>query len=174
MPGVPRRHAQLCPGRDERRRVRGLRETIHGSRSRHIKHHEHATPCTLCAYGASEGEAKAVMETVRGFIAASAGEADVRETARQIREVLRAELREEVAEDEIVEHIQSHTLDRRVVMSNVLQDLLKLARAARDSCVVVCEESGHTSVDTKVVASYLKTVEAIASVYRSGALEGAQ
>ena len=90
------------------------------------------------------------------------------EIARQVAQSLRDELSMDMSAEEVTTHIEGHLLDRKVVMASVLQDLLSLARTTRDRCVATDEETGSTNIDTKIVASYLKTVDTIAGVYRSG------
>jgi len=95
----------------------------------------------------------------------------IHEIARQVALSLRGELHMTVGEDEVATHIESHLLDRKVVMAGVLQDLLSLARTTRDRCIATDGETGDPVIDTKIVASYLKTVDTIAGVYRSGAAD---
>ena len=66
----------------------------------------------------------------------------------------------------VLVHMREHMLDRRIVMSNLAKDLLFIANTTHDS-VIYLDDSATKCIDTKVLSTYLKTVDSITGIYRS-------
>ena len=71
---------------------------------------------------------------------------------------------------DIVAHIQAHTTNPTVLMTQVVRDLAELASVARDACCVTCEETSHKIIDSKAANVYLKTVAELQTALRHEAL----
>ena len=126
--------------------------------------------CMLCRHAGCEGDLKENMEAIKKYIVDSVGQVDIDEIAQQISESCRADMGWEITTDQIKLHITEHMLDKKVVMSNIIRDLLRISNTTRDSCVYV-DEAQNTCVDTKVLGTYLKTVDTITGIYRTVAAE---
>ena len=126
--------------------------------------------CLLCRYSCSEGDYKECLQTVKQYIIDSVGQVDNDEIARQVTEALRRDLEWEIEEHDVKKHIAEHMLDRKVVMSNIIKDLLYISTNTRNACMYT-DESNNTCIDTKVLGVYLKTVDSITGIYRSSAIE---
>ena len=124
----------------------------------------------LCRHAGCEGDLKENMEAIKKYIVDSVGQVDIDEIAQQISESCRADMGWEITTDQIKLHITEHMLDKKVVMSNIIRDLLRISNTTRDSCVYV-DEAQNTCVDTKVLGTYLKTVDTITGIYRTVAAE---
>ena len=124
----------------------------------------------LCRHAGCEGDLKENMEAIKKYIVDSVGQVDIDEIAQQISESCRADMGWELTTDQIKLHITEHMLDKKVVMSNIIRDLLRISNTTRDSCVYV-DEAQNTCVDTKVLGTYLKTVDTITGIYRTVATE---
>lgn len=111
------------------------------------------------------------MEAIKKYIIDSVGQVDIDEIAQQIAESCREDMQWDLSTQQIKLHITEHMLDKKVVMSNIIRDLLRISNTTRDSCVYV-DEAQNTCVDTKVLGTYLKTVDTITGIYRAvGAAE---
>eukprot|EP00277_Geminigera_cryophila_P017651 CAMPEP_0179458320 /NCGR_PEP_ID=MMETSP0799-20121207/41899_1 /TAXON_ID=46947 /ORGANISM="Geminigera cryophila, Strain CCMP2564" /LENGTH=224 /DNA_ID=CAMNT_0021259511 /DNA_START=53 /DNA_END=730 /DNA_ORIENTATION=- len=62
--------------------------------------------------------------------------------------------------------ITEHTTEQRVVLGNIMRDLVELSKVAKNSCYLECEETGKSSIDTKALGMYLKTVDQITNIYK--------
>lgn len=122
--------------------------------------------CYLCRHACSEGEIKENIQTIKAWILEAAGQCDAQEIASQVARVMTDELNLPTTEEQVLTHMKDHMLDRRLVMSNIVKDLLKIANTTRDACLYV-DDAANTCIDTKVLSTYLKTVDSITGIYRS-------
>ena len=120
--------------------------------------------CALCRYAGST-ENKSVAEAM-AYISDSVGKVAPAEIARQVSSAMNEELGLELTEDDVLEHMQQHTLDQRVVLGNILKDLIAIKHDVKGASVVHDPDSGARAVDTKALLAYLKTVEQITSIYK--------
>lgn len=120
--------------------------------------------CVLCKYSGSK-ENETVHEVLQ-YISESAGRVHIREVSKQAREALNSELGLSLVDEDVEEHITTHTLDQRVVLSSILKDLVGIARTVKDCSVVQDAESGAQAVDTKALTAYLKTIDQITAIYK--------
>jgi len=67
--------------------------------------------------------------------------------------------------DSVAKHIKEHMTDQRVVMGNLLLELISIAATTKQCCVFTSEE-GVSAVDPKNLMVYLKVVDQIASIYK--------
>jgi len=120
--------------------------------------------CVLCKYAGSK-ENEAVAE-VMSYISESVGRVGVSEICKQVREALNAELKLELTDEDVRVHIMQHSLDQRVVLGNILKDLIEIAHDVKGASILRDDESGTQAVDTKALMAYLKTVDQITSIYK--------
>ena len=120
----------------------------------------------LCRHACTEGELKEHMNSIKAWIIESSGQADEKEIAAQVARVMTDELNLPMTRDEALLHIKEHMLDRRIVMSNIVKDLLKIANTTRDASLYV-DDALNTCIDTEILSTYLKTVDSITGIYRS-------
>ena len=106
------------------------------------------------------------MNSIKAWIIESSGQADEKEIAAQVARVMTDELNLPMTRDEALLHIKEHMLDRRIVMSNIVKDLLKIANTTRDASLYV-DDALNTCIDTEILSTYLKTVDSITGIYRS-------
>lgn len=124
--------------------------------------------CVLCQQACTEGVYKESMQSIKSWIIEASGQADLEEIAEQVARVLSEELDPPLptTPEQVLTHIKEHMLDRRIVMSNIVKDLLKIANTTRDASLYV-DDSCQTCIDTKVLGTYLKTVDSITGIYRA-------
>jgi len=120
--------------------------------------------CVLCKYAGSR-ENEVVVE-VMSYISESVGRVGVSEISKQVRQALNAELNTELTDEDVRRHIMEHTLDQRVVLGNILKDLIEIAHDVKGASILRDDESGTQAVDTKALMAYLKTVDQITSIYK--------
>lgn len=122
--------------------------------------------CALCVHACTEGPLKEGMTAIKAFIIEASGQADEEEIAHQVANVLNNEMCVECDEEQVLVHMREHMLDRRLVMSNIVKDLLNIANVTRDSSLYI-DDGAQKCIDTKVLGTYLKTVDSITGIYRS-------
>ena len=106
------------------------------------------------------------MQTIKNYIIEASGQTAAEEIACQVAQEMNANMGVEITEEQVLVHMKDHMLDRRVVMSNIVKDLLKIANTTRDASLYV-DDALNTCIDTKVLGTYLKTVDSITGIYRS-------
>jgi len=122
------------------------------------------TECVLCRYTGSKDN-EAVAE-IMAYISDNVGRVSVAEISKQVCQALNEELDTQLSIDDVREHILAHTLDQRVVLSSILQDLVGIAHAVKGTSIVRDPDTGAQAVDTKALLAYLKTVDQITSIYK--------
>ena len=106
-----------------------------------------------------------MIESINTYIYENIGAVQLREIATQVTDLLN-ENAHQVTQEEVEQHIREHVKSPKVVMQQKLEELIALSQLVKDGCVCQCAESGKQRVDVKMVASYLKTVDRIVSVYK--------
>ena len=129
--------------------------------------------CLLCdvALHPDHGELAGVIGC---FIADHVTRTQVGKIASDVLAVLQENLPEELVAgtttEDIVRHIQTHSTNPTVIMTQVVRDLVDLATVARESCVITCEETRRKMMNPKAAAVYLKTVGELQTALRHEAL----
>jgi len=123
----------------------------------------HEERCALCMLGASSD---ATVKEITGYIAESLGRVAVEEICAQTRQNLIEHCNITESKRKIFLHITQHSTDQRVVLGNIMRDLVELSQLAKSSCIFTCEETGKRNIDVKGLSVYLKTVDQITSVYK--------
>lgn len=128
--------------------------------------------CVLCKFaGSSEN---VVIAEIMKYVSESVGKVCINEIASQVSMSLNEELRTNITEAQVIEHIQKHTLEQKVVLSNILQDLISLADTVKEGITVSDGDTGCTIVDTKTLTAYLKTVDQITAIYKMESMRNIQ
>ena len=137
---------------------------------------EHARKCVLCDMALNDLY-NIDIETMNSYITKNIGKTHPQKIADDIYEVLKAKLPENVMQhvtrEKIVEHIEVHMTHPTVVMTNVVRDLLQIAKTAKASSTIRCEENHIEMIDSKAVNLYLKTIGELQSALRHDALRPA-
>ena len=113
--------------------------------------------CALCALG-SLGDG--TVKVIAGYIADSLGHVCIQEICAQTKKNLLEHCNVNESKRKILLHITQHTTDQRVVLGNIMCDLVELSNLAKSSCIFTC------NIDHKGLSVYLKTVDQITSVYK--------
>jgi len=119
--------------------------------------------CVLCALGGSSDSA---VKEISSYIADSLGHVCIGEICNQTMKNLQEHCNVSESKRKIFLHITQHTTDQRVVLGNIMRDLVELSHLAKSSCIYTCEETGRRNIDVKGLSVYLKTVDQITSVYK--------
>ena len=139
-----------------------------GSQSAVVEH-----KCLLCdlAMHPDHGELSGV---VSAFIADHVTRTQIGKIAGDVMAVLRENLPAHLVSNttaaDIITHIQTHTTNPTVIMTQVVRELVDLASVARESCILTCEETSRKMVNPRAAAVYLKTVSELQSALRHEAL----
>ena len=127
-----------------------------------IDEHDDSEQCHLCKY---HGAANETMDDIYTYIAVSTGRVHINEICRQVKESMQSELDIEVSSETVARHIKEHMTDQRVVMGNLLLDLISIAATTKRCCTFTSED-GVSAVDPKNLMAHLKVVDQIASIYK--------
>jgi hypothetical protein len=119
--------------------------------------------CVLCSLG---GSSDAAVKEISSYIADSLGHVCIGEICNQTMKNLQEHCNVSESKRKIFLHITQHTTDQRVVLGNIMRDLVELSHLAKSSCIYTCEETGRRNIDVKGLSVYLKTVDQITSVYK--------
>lgn len=119
--------------------------------------------CVLCSLTNSSD---AQVNCITTYIAESISNVSLQEICTQVSKNLLEYCQIHESTRHIYVHITQHMTDQRVVLVNILRDLVDLATTTRKSCVMTCEETGAEAIDTKGLMAYLKTVDQITSIYK--------
>ena len=116
--------------------------------------------CPICRF--TDG-GNVNIDSVNQYIVENISEVGLDEMVQQVVELL--ESCHHMTSDEVKEHILEHITDQRVVLRNLLRDLVSISKVVKSSSVSTCEETGCTVIDPKTLSGYLKTVETITKIY---------
>jgi len=119
--------------------------------------------CALCSLGSSSDD---TVKVITAYISESLGNVAIEEICEQTRSNLAEHCNIDESKRNIFLHITQHTTDQRVVLGNIMRDLVELSNLAKSSCIFTCEETGRRNIDVKGLSVYLKTVDQITSVYK--------
>lgn len=123
----------------------------------------HHPPCELCKLWSSSDP---MVKVITAYISDNVGKIGIQEICEQTRESLEEHCEITVTKRAVFVHITEHTTDQRVVLGNIMRDLVELSKVAKGSCVLECEETGKMAIDTKALGMYLKTVDQITNIYK--------
>ena len=123
--------------------------------------------CVICKYTGGSHE---TINGVNAYIIDSIGSVDLGEIAKQVTDAL-VKHDIQITEEQVRRHVRDHMKHQKVVMHQTLNDLVSLSRITKKSCVFDCPETGSRQVDPKMLASYLKIIDQIVTVYRMDSMK---
>tara|TARA_Y100000389_G_scaffold192810_1_gene220754 strand:- start:10979 stop:11395 length:417 start_codon:yes stop_codon:yes gene_type:complete len=123
--------------------------------------------CVICKFTGGTNE---TINGVNAYIIDSIGSVDLNEIVKQVTEAMVAS-DIPITEDQVRRHVRDHVKHQKVIMHQTLNDLVSLSRLTKKSCVFDCPESGCRQVDPKMLASYLKIIDQIVTVYRMDSMK---
>ena len=124
--------------------------------------------CVLCEM---TGSGHAIVDEVNNYILDNLGRVHISEMAEQVTTTMNELPDKHLSKAMFYKHIRSHMRQQKVVLSNLLNDLLEVAQSTKHACVCVCSDTDTRVVDPKMLQAYLKTVDSIMAIYRSDALK---
>lgn len=119
--------------------------------------------CWLCEFSSDP-----LAQQISKFIIENAGTIGPTQMAISIHEklVLTDPDAEGIGLDEVLEHINSHSLNPTIRISIMMRNLLDLSDKL--STILVTRDGENFQVETKNVSTYLKVVNEIMQMYRTG------
>jgi len=123
----------------------------------------HRDTCALCSLSNSSDD---TVKTITDYIVASLGSVAISEICEQTRLNLLELCNMVELKRKIFTHIMQHTTEQRVVLGNIMRDLVELSTITKSSCIYTCEDTGRRNIDVKCLTVYLKTVDQITRVYK--------
>lgn len=127
-------------------------------------HHEasaDATHCRLCEY---TGCANLKFQEILMYVAEHAHDVHIDGLCEQVRKSLAAEFELTVSHQQVKNHFLYHQCDQKIVLNNILRDLVPLVDVVRGNCCVTQEN--NTIVDPKTMGMYLDTVKQVMGIYK--------
>ena len=118
--------------------------------------------CQLCALWSSSDP---TIKEITTYITESIGKVSISEICQQTSDNLAKHCEIMESKRNIFVHITQHTTDQRVVMGNIMRDLVEMSSKIKRACHSTCEETGVEIIDPKSLALYLKTVDQISNIY---------
>ena len=109
----------------------------------------------------------AFIKGIPTYVAEKVGGMHMQEVCVQISEALREQKGVDVPARDVHEHVTRHICDKRIDACVALQELKSMANIVKGMAQQTDDESGITTVDTKVWAIYLETVKQIMTLHRS-------
>lgn len=129
--------------------------------------------CLLCDLTLHRDHSE-LSALVSSFIADHVTRTQVAKIAEDVLEVLRENLPASFVGDttaqDIIVHIQTHTTNPRVIMTQVVRDLMDLASVAHETCILTCQETNRKMINPRAASVYLKTVGELQGALRHEAL----
>ena len=118
---------------------------------------EQREPCMLCKYAGGSNED---INDVLKYIHENISKLSVDEIAKQVQEVLPEYLGadEYCSHASIVEHIQQHSQEYKIVICTLLRDVRALSQELLQASRVRREDDSH-EIDLKSTAMFFKSVE---------------
>ena len=124
--------------------------------------------CVLCEM---TGSGHSIVDEVNTYILDNLGRVHISEMAEQVTQAMNELPNKYLSKEMFYKHIRSHMRQQKVVLSNLLNDLLEVAQNTKHACVCVCADTDTRVVDPKMLQAYLKTVDSIMAIYRSDAMK---
>ena len=125
-------------------------------------------PCVLCQY---HGNTAVVTKRILAYMEDAVNHVHRDEICQQVSEELQ-NYDLDVTPDEVRVHMEQHMINKHVILSTVVSDLMGIARASKQSCMLTSDETGQPAVDPKYASIYFKAVDQLTSILRSDAFKG--
>ena len=124
--------------------------------------------CVLCQY---HGNTSVVTKRILAYMEDAVSHVHRDEICQQVCEELLATSDLEVSPDDVRVHMEQHMINKHIILSTVVSDLMCIARASKQSCMLASEETGQPAVDPKYAGIYFKAVDQLTSILRSDAFK---
>jgi hypothetical protein len=118
--------------------------------------------CTLCEFTGGENYK---FQEILNFVADHCHEVHIDGLCTQVKTSLETEFQMTLSHAEIKNHFLHHQCDQKIVLNNILRDLVPLVGVARSNCCVLTQEN-TTIVDPKTMGMYLDTVKQVMGIYK--------
>ena len=121
--------------------------------------------CKLCQH---VGTDHPILEEIFNYVSDNSHQIHITELCKQVQHSLLNDVNPPivVTELELREHFLTHQCDQKIVLNNVLRDLVDIVGVAKSNCVVISEETGLHSMEPKNTGVYLDAVKQIMSIYK--------
>ena len=131
------------------------------STTHHDSRHTH---CDLCYY---IGGTNATFNSIPKYVHENVDKVHIDEICKQIAKTILKDVNIEISVARIKQHIEHHTLDRKVLNCMIHKDLRFLMKTTGKLCVVRDTETNAEAIDHKATSTYLDVVKQIMSVSKS-------
>lgn len=129
--------------------------------------------CLLCELALNR-QHEELAGIIQAFVADHITRTQVSKISHDVLQVLQENLPADVVgdttEQDITQHVNTHTTHPTIIMTQVVRDLTELASAARETCIMTCEETQLRVVNSKAASVYLKTIGELQTALRHEAL----
>ena len=119
------------------------------------------TKCILCEYN---GNGNYKLKEIMNFVPENAQEVHIDELCSQVRQNLQEHLSISMSLEQIKTHFLHHQCDQKVILNNILRELVPLVSVARNQCLVTQENL--TIMDPKSIVIYLDTIKQVMGIYK--------
>ena len=120
-------------------------------------------PCPLCEYAQTDHP---ILLEIMNYVTENANHVHINELCAHIQPLLRDKLKIDMSIDALHEHFIKHKCEQKVVLNNILRELVDIVGVAKSNCVVMSEETGLQSMDGKNTGVYIDAVKQIMSIYK--------
>jgi hypothetical protein len=124
--------------------------------------------CVLCQY---HGNTSVITKRILAYMEDAVSHVHRDEICQQVCEELHDNSDLEVSPDDVRVHMEQHMINKHIILSTVVSDLMGIARASKQSCMLASEETGQPAVDPKYAGIYFKAVDQLTSILRSDAFK---
>lgn len=123
--------------------------------------------CVLCQY---HGNTAVVTKRIVTYMEDAVSNVHRDEICQQVSEELQ-NYDFDVTPDDVRVHMEQHMINKHVILSTVVSDLMGIARASKQSCMLTSDETGQPAIDPKYASIYFKAVDQLTSILRSDAFK---
>ena len=109
------------------------------------------TKCKLCEY---TGCGNYKFTEIMNFVSENVNEVHIDELCSQVKQSLQEHLSLTLSQKQIKTHFLYHQCDQKIILNNILRELVPLVSVARCNCVVTQENA--TTIDPKSMTMYLR------------------
>ena len=120
-------------------------------------------PCPLCEYAGSDHP---LLHEILSYVTDNAHQVHIAELCAQIQPMLRDKLDITMDLPELQEHFIKHKCEQKIVLNNILRELVDIVGVAKSNCVVISEDTGLHSMEAKNTGVYIDAVKQIMSIYK--------
>ena len=119
--------------------------------------------CLLCEY---TGTDHPILQEIITHVSENAHQVHITELCAQIQPLLKDKLDIDMEVAQLEEHFIRHKCEQKIVLNNILRELVDIVGVAKSNCVVISEETGLHSMEAKNTGVYIDAVKQIMSIYK--------